>query len=259
MLKVRIIPTLLWSGFGLVKGKCFDPSRRVGPVIPAIEVYTKRDVDELMILDIDQSVDGTTEPDLFSITDFVKSCNVPLTYGGGIATVEDAVRVVQAGADKILLNTHQYANKSLISQLAKRLGSQAVVVGIDAKRLETDRHVTYSNCGTVEQKISPPEAAKIAESEGAGEIVITSIDRDGTLEGYDLELISKITDIVGIPVIASGGAKGPGCFIDAVQKASASAVAAGAVFHFTALTPDDARTAMREVGIPVRQVLHEGE
>jgi cyclase len=258
MLKVRIIPTLLWSGFGLVKGTRFDPWRRVGPVVPAIEVYTKRDVDELMILDIDQSKDGTIKPDLFSITDFVRSCNVPLTYGGGIATVEDAVDVIQAGADKILINTHQYANKRLISDLAKRLGSQAVVVGIDARQSDKATYVSYSHCGTVQQAVSPAEAAKIAANEGAGEIVITSIDRDGTLEGYDLELISTITAAVRIPVIASGGARDAGCFVDAVQTSGASAVAAGAAFHFTALTPDDARTAMRAAGIPVRQVLHDG-
>jgi len=258
VLKVRIIPTLLWSGFGLVKGTQFDPWRRVGPVVPAIEVYTKRDVDELMILDVDQSREGTTEPDLFSITDFVRSCNVPLTYGGGIASVEDAINVIQAGADKILLNTHQYINKRLISELAHRLGSQAIVVGIDARRVNETTHVTYSHCGTKEQEVSPTEAAKIAESEGAGEIVITSIDRDGTLEGYDLELISKVTETVRVPVIASGGAKDSNCFVDAVQKSGASAVAAGALFHFTELTPDDARTAMRDAGIPVRQVLHNG-
>ena len=156
------------------------------------------------------------------------------------------------------MNTHQYINKRLISELAHRLGSQAVVVGIDARRVDETTHVTYSRCGTKEQEVSPTEAAKIAESEGAGEIVITSIDRDGTLEGYDLELIKKITETVRVPVIASGGAKDPNCFVDAVQKSGASAVAAGALFHFTELTPDDARTAMRDAGIPVRQVLHNG-
>lgn len=257
MLKVRIIPTLLWSGFGLVKGTQFDPWRRIGPVVPAIEVYAKRDVDELMILDIDQSRDKTTEPDLFSITDFVRSCNVPLTYGGGIGRVDTAVDVIQAGADKILINSHQYTNRGLISELATKLGSQAVVVGIDVKRNSSGKTIVFSHCGTIQQEIEPSAAAKIAEQEGAGEIVITSIDRDGTMEGYDLDLIREITDAVKIPVIASGGAKNAACFVKAVQQANASAVAAGAVFHFTELTPDDARLTMSDAGIPVRRVLHD--
>ena len=228
-------------------------------MIPAIEVYTKRDVDELMILDIDQSREGTTEPDLFSITDFVRSCNVPLTYGGGIASVEDAINVIQAGADKILLNTHQYINKRLISELATPAGFAGRRRGDRRQTSQRDDPCHLQPLWEQKNKKCPrPEAAKIAESEGAGEIVVTSIDRDGTLEGYDLELISKITDTVRVPVIASGGAKDSNCFVDAVQKSRASAVAAGALFHFTELTPDDARTAMREAGIPVRQVLHNG-
>ena len=257
MLKVRIIPTLLWSGFGLVKGTQFDPWRRVGPVVPAIEVYAKRDVDELIILDIDQSKDKMTKPDLVSISDFVRSCNVPLTYGGGIAHVSDAVDIIQAGADKILINSHQYTNRGLISELAVKLGSQAVVVGIDVKRDSSGKPIVFSHCGTTQQEIGPSEAAKIAQQEGAGEIVITSIDRDGTMEGYDLDLIREITEVAKIPVIASGGARDAECFVKAVQEANASAVAAGAMFHFTELTPDDARITMSAHGIPVRRVLHD--
>ena len=208
-----------------------------------------------MILDIDQSKDKTTEPDLSSIADFVRSCNVPLTYGGGIGHVDTAVDVIQAGADKILINSHQYTNRGLISELATKLGSQAVVVGIDVKRNSSGKTIVFSHCGTI-NKNRARAAAKIAEQEGAGEIVITSIDRDGTMEGYDLDPIREITDMVKTHD-RFGGAKNADCFVKAVQQANASAVAAGAVFHFTELTPDDARLTMSDAGIPVRQVLHD--
>lgn len=255
MLKVRIIPTLLWSGFGLVKGTRFDPWRQVGPVLPAIELYSRREIDELVLCDIDQSRFGVTKPDLSSITDFVRACNVPLTYGGGISCVSDAVDVIQAGADKVLINTHQYLNQALVAELADNLGSQAVVVGIDVRRDQTGKALVFSHCGTVQQSVTPSDAAKIAEQQGCGEIVITSIDRDGTMQGYDLDLIREITNVVEVPVIASGGAKSINCFIQAIVEANASAVAAGALFHFTEFTPDDARASMSANGIPVRHVL----
>ena len=252
MLKVRIIPTLLWKNYGLVKGVGFDSWRRVGPVLPAIKVYNSRDVDELILVDITASQDSN-EPDYDSIADFFEECAVPLTIGGGITNLEQIVRLLHSGADKVSINTSAYTNVSLIQDAAKRFGSQCVVTSIDAKKIDDETYTCFSYSGTEDEQKFPVEWAKNLEARGAGEILLTSIDRDGTLNGYDLKLIESVVNAVDIPVIASGGAGNYQHMIDAVSKAGASAVAAASIFHFTELTPAGAKAAMQESGIPVRK------
>lgn len=252
MLKIRVIPTLLWKNFGLVKGVGFDSWRRVGPVLPAIKVYNSRDVDELILVDITASIEAN-QPDHDSVSDFSEECSVPFTVGGGIMNLQQIVSLLHAGADKVAINTAAYANPDLVEAAAKRFGAQCVVASIDVKRHADGRYRCYSHAGTVDTAKTPFEWTKELTARGAGEILLTSIDRDGTMLGYDLELVEQVAKAVDIPVIASGGAGNYAHMIDVVKNAGASAVAAASIFHFTEQTPAGAKNAMQEAGIPVRR------
>lgn len=252
MLKVRIIPTLLWKDLGLVKGVGFDSWRRVGSVLPALKVYTMRDVDELMLLDITATVEGNP-PDHESVADFSEECSVPLTVGGGIDDASQIGELLRAGADKISLNTGAFARPALVEEAAGKFGAQCVVVSIDARRNEAGGHSVFVRAGTLDTGRDPVSWAREAAARGAGEILLTSIDRDGTLEGYDLGLVESVASAVDIPVIASGGAGTYQHMIDVVREAGASAVAAASMFHFTEQTPAGAKQALEAAGIPVRR------
>jgi cyclase len=251
MLKVRIIPTLLWKQFGLVKGIRFDSWRRIGPVLPSIKVYNRRDVDELLLVDI-VAHRSNGELDYESIAEFSKDCFVPLTIGGGVRSQEHVQRLLRSGADKISINTASYSNPTLISEVAKRYGSQSIVASIDV-RASDKKWRAYSHAGTVDTGKDAVEWAREIEGRGAGEILVTSIDNDGTMQGYDLRLVEEIVAAVSIPVIASGGAGRYEHLIEVVKKAGASAVAAASMFHFTEQTPAGAKLAMEASGILVRR------
>lgn len=252
VLKVRIIPTLLWKGFGLVKGVGFNSWRRVGSVLPAIKVYNSRDVDELVLIDITASSDGQA-PDHDSVADFSGECSVPLTVGGGITALPQIVALLHAGADKVSVNTAAFSAPDLIDRAAARFGAQCVVVSIDARRLDDGRYCCFSHSGTRDTGRDPLAWAREAADRGAGEILLTSIERDGTMQGYDLALIERVSAVVAIPVIASGGAGTYQHMVDAVRSAGASAVAAASMFHFTEQTPAGAKQALHAAGVPVRQ------
>lgn len=253
MLKVRVIPTLLWKNFGLVKGVGFDSWRRVGTVLPAIKVYNTREVDELILVDITATAEGR-EPDYESVAEFSSECFVPLSVGGGIRSIDHITRLLHAGCDKICLNTAGYETPELIRTASDRFGAQCVVVSIDAKRDADGRYECFSHSGTRPTGRDPVEWAKQAEALGAGEILITSIERDGTMQGYDLELTGRVAQAVGIPVIASGGAGTYHHMVEAISVARASAVAAASIFHFTQQTPLEAKKHMMEHQLHVRRI-----
>jgi cyclase len=251
MLKVRVIPTLLWKQFGLVKGVGFDSWRRVGPVLPTVKVYNKREVDELILVDI-LAHQSDNEPDFESIDEFGQDCFVPLTVGGGITRIAQVQRLLRAGADKVAINTAAYSHPNLINQIASRHGAQCVVASIDV-RAQDRGWFCFSNSGKQATNREVVTWVRELEDRGAGEILITSIERDGTMQGYDLPLIEAVVRAVKIPVIASGGAGNYQHMVDAVIQAGASAVAAASIFHFTEQTPAGAKTALAEAGIQVRQ------
>jgi len=258
MLKVRVIPTLLWKQFGLVKGVGFDSWRRVGPVLPAIRVYNQREVDELILVDIVAHQSGD-DPDFESIDDFGRDCFVPLTVGGGITHIEQVQRLLRAGADKVSVNTAAYSRPELVSEIAKRHGAQCVVVSIDVREDPTGgAWQCFSHAGRHPTGREVREWVREIEDRGAGELLITSIEWDGTLQGYDLRLIEAVASAVKIPVIASGGAGSYQHMIDVVTNAGASAVAAASIFHFTEQTPAGAKAAMQAAGLPVRQHFTDG-
>lgn len=252
MLKIRVIPTLLWKQVGLVKGIGFDSWRRVGAVLPSIKVYNRREVDELVIFDITATMDKI-EPDYESIMEFSKECFIPLTVGGGIKSLEHIRKLLQVGADKISINSEAYSNPNLIKEAASKYGSQSIVACIDAKKEIDGEFYCYSHCANIRTEKEVTSWAKELEKLGVGEIIISSIDKDGTMEGYDLELISKVANCVKIPVIASGGAGNYKHMHEAISHSNASAVAAASIFHFTELTPRGAKEYLGSKGIPVRK------
>ncbi|HJV76557.1 MAG TPA: imidazole glycerol phosphate synthase cyclase subunit [Noviherbaspirillum sp.] len=251
MLKTRVIPTLLWKGIGLVKGIGFDSWRGIGTVMPALKIYNARDVDELILLDISATPEFR-EPDFDAISDLTAECFVPLTFGGGVRSVDTIRKLLCAGADKVAINTVAYENTTLVCKAANMFGSQCVVASIDARRRDNGSYECYSHSGTRATGRNVVQHAQWLESQGAGEILVTSIDRDGTMKGYDLELVRLVTRHVRIPVIASGGAGRLDDFVMAVRDADASAVAAASIFHFTEHTPAEVKVFMAANEIRVR-------
>jgi len=252
MLKVRVIPTLLWKTVGLVKGTKFDSWRRVGPVMPAIKVYNARDVDELVLLDIVANQSGT-DPDYDAVADFADECFVPFTVGGGIRAITQIQRLLRIGADKVTINTQAYINPEIVTEAAVRFGTQCIVASIDVRLVDGEGYRCFSHSGTVATKRRPEEWARELADRGAGEILLTSIDKDGTMAGYDLRLIEKVVNAVDVAVIASGGAGNYEHMRLAIQEAGASAVAAASIFHFTEQTPEEAKKYLAASGIPVRK------
>src|SRR5262245_52431478 len=251
MLRVRVMPTLLYKDLGLVKGVGFDSWRRVGSLMQAIKVYNMRDVDELIFLDISATNAGRS-PDFQLVDDFADECFMPLTVGGGVRGVEDVRRLLAVGADKVALNTAAVQDPDIVAQIAQRFGSQCVVVSIDARPIGEGRYEIFSNAATRATGLDPAEFARVVETRGAGEILLTSIPRDGTMTGYDLDLLQRVTQAVSIPVIASGGAGNYEHMVQALQVGGASAVAAASLFHFTQQTPKEAKRFLAHRGISVR-------
>lgn len=251
MLKTRVMPTLLHKDLGLVKGVRFDSWRRVGSAMQAVKVYNMREVDELVFLDISATREGR-EPDYELVDDLADECFMPLTVGGGVCRLEHFERLLKVGADKVAVNTALVERPEVVGEAAETFGSQCVVAAIDARRWEAGSLEVVTRSGTLHTGRDPVELAVEMQSLGAGEILLTSIDRDGTMEGYDLDLTRAVVESVTIPVIAAGGAGTYEHLVQAVRTAGASAVAAASMFHFTEQTPLEAKRHLRGEGIAVR-------
>lgn len=251
MLKLRVMPTLLYKDLTLVKGVGFDSWRRVGSVLQAIKVYNMREVDELVFLDITATREGR-RPDFQLIDDFADECFMPLTVGGGISTVDDIRRLLQVGADKVALNSAAVDTPELITESSTHFGSQCIVVSIDYRKNSNGGYEVYTRSGTQPTGLDPVEFARRVESLGAGEILLTSIDRDGTMTGYDIELTKKVVSAVNIPVIGSGGAGNYEDMANLIEEAKVAAVAAASIFHFSELTPLGAKQHLKSKGVRIR-------
>jgi cyclase len=228
MLKTRVMPCLLSKNGRLVKTAKFKNPAYVGDPVNAIKIYNEKEVDELILVDITATIEQR-KPSLELLTEIADECFMPLTYGGGVRDIEDMKRIFGLGIEKIAINSYAFENPHFISQAAALFGSQSVVVSIDARKNWLGRYTVFSHSGSKDTKREPAEYAKFMESMGAGEILLTSIDRDGTMEGYDTDLIKRVTGVVGIPVIACGGAGSVSDFGKAVGSGGASAVAAGSM------------------------------
>lgn len=216
----------------------------------AVKVYNMREVDELAFFDITATADGRG-PDFDLVDEFADECFMPLTVGGGICDVDGIRRLLKCGADKVSVNSAAITNPDIIRNGADKFGSQCIMVSIDAKRLDQNKYEVVIHSGTKPTGISPAELAEEVERLGAGEIIITSVDRDGTMTGYDIELIKSVVDAVSIPVIASGGA-GNFQHMKEAFCCGVSAVAASSIFHFTEMTPLEAKHFLKDSGINVR-------
>jgi cyclase len=231
MLRTRIIPALLLRNASLVKTKQFRHFTYVGDPCNTVRIFNELEVDELVFLDITATRENRP-PNLSLLADIANECFMPLGYGGGIKCFEDAKAIFRLGFEKIIINSFAVENTRFISQLAEHFGSQAVIVSIDVKRNLFRDNKVYIRSGTVNTSRDPVEWAREAESLGAGEILLTSIDREGTWQGFDLEMVRSVADAVNIPVIAHGGAGSVAHLGQAVGRGCASAVAVGSMVVF---------------------------
>lgn len=258
MFTKRIIPCLDVHNGRVVKGVNFVNLKDAGDPVEIAEIYDKEGADELVFLDITASSD-----ERHTVIDMVRKVAqkifIPFTVGGGIRTIEDFKAILREGADKVSVNSAAIADPFLIEEAAKKFGSQCVVVAIDAKRRsEGDGWNIYKNGGRIDTGIDAIEWAQKVDMLGAGEILLTSMDCDGTKQGYDIELTRKISENVSIPVIASGGAGTKEHFYEALTDGKADAVLAASLFHYKEIKISDLKEYLKEKGLPVRMTAEKG-
>jgi cyclase len=230
MLAARLIPCLLLRGAGCVKTVRFRKPTYLGDPINIARIFNEREVDELIVLDIDACRESRS-PRLAQIADLASECFMPLCYGGGVRSLEDIERLFAIGVEKVSINTHAVLNPALVESAARQFGSQSIVASIDVKTDFLHRRRVVTHGGRRSHALDPVTHARAMETRGAGEVLLNSVDRDGVMRGYDLALISEVTAAIRVPVIAFGGA---GCLEDAGRalRAGASAAAAGSLFCF---------------------------
>jgi len=228
MLLPRVMPCLLLKDGGLVKTIKFKDPSYVGDPINAIRIYNEKEVDELIFLDITATVENR-QPPYKVLSEIASECFMPVTYGGGVRDVETIRQVLSTGIEKVAINSYAVENPDFVRAAAEKYGSSTIVVSIDVRKKMFGRYEVFSHGGKKGTGLDPVEFATTMEKMGAGEILLTAIDRDGTQEGYNLELIKSVTDAVGIPVVACGGAGKVDDFRAAVKEGGASACAAGSM------------------------------
>jgi len=248
MLKHRVIPCVLLKDWQLVKSIAFDSYRTIGHPTSTARIYNARNVDELIVLDIEASLD-IDEINIEIISDIADECFMPLTIGGGIRSIENIYSVLKAGADKVAINTIALTQYDFIKEAANTFGSQCIVCSIDVKKIDGKYKVYNTTKGVCD--IAPVDLAKRYEEYGAGEILLTSVDREGSNLGYDIELMDLFKDKIGIPIILNGGMGKPEHAVEALRS-GADAIAAAHIFHFSKYTPLDIKEKIKEGGLPVR-------
>jgi cyclase len=251
MLKARIIPCLDVAEGRVVKGVNFVALRDAGDPVEQAAVYDRAGADELCFLDIGASAENR-DIILEVVARTAERCFMPLTVGGGVRMVEDIRRLLLAGADKVSINTAAVAEPELVRRSAEKFGSQCVVVAIDAKQAGPGRWEVFTHGGRKATGLDALAWARRMAELGAGEILLTSMDRDGTKAGYDLALTRAVADAVGVPVIASGGVGTLDHLVAGIREGHASAVLAASIFHFGQHSIAEAKTRLAEAGVPVR-------
>ena len=250
MLKNRIIPCLDVKNGRVVKGINFVELKDAGDPVEQAKIYSKGGADEICFLDITASNENRA-----TIYDVVKNtskqCFVPLTVGGGVRSVDDINKLLNCGADKVSINTAAVKNPKLVEKSSKKFGSQCIVVAIDAKKNKNTWEI-YTHGGRKNSKINAIDFAKKMENCGAGEILITSMDRDGTQSGYDIDLVRKVSSETNIPIIASGGVGKLDHLAEGIRLGKASAVLAASIFHYGKYSINEAKEYLKLNGIPVR-------
>lgn len=251
MLKRRIIPIELLDGGRLVKTRGFSAPRDVGDPVKSSKVYSSQDADELLFLNISRS-DRSTATLIETIARIAAECFVPLSAGGGITTFDEAARLIEVGADKILINSAAYRDPGLLGAIAQAFGRQAVVIGIDVRQDDPD-YSLWSACGTRHEPVRLEDHIQAVIAAGAGEIMIQSIDRDGVMGGYDLDLLRRVTAVSSVPVIAAAGA-GHFLHLKEAFDAGADAAACGSLFNFGDNNPLRAKAYLKNHNIPLKRL-----
>jgi cyclase len=251
MLKKRIIPCLDVKDGRVVKGINFVNLKDAGDPVEQAKIYDKGGADEICFLDITASSENRKIL-LNKVKETAKSCFVPLTVGGGVTGIDDIKNLLLAGADKVSINTAAVKNHDFIKESSIRFGSQCIVIAIDVKKVSNQKWEVFTHGGRQATGLDVIDYAKIVEKNGAGEILLTSMDRDGTKSGYDIELIRIVADLVSIPVIASGGVGTLEHLYEGFSKGHASAVLAASIFHYGQFSINDAKKYLSNKDIPIR-------
>lgn len=253
---VRVIPTLLLKGEGLVKTSQFKSPVYIGDPINAVRIFNEKEVDELVLLDITATAEKR-EPKYNWIKDIVSESFMPIGYGGGIKNVEQAKKLFDTGIEKLIINSASL-DMDFLSSLAAIYGNQSIVICIDARKNLLGNYAVYTNNGTQKHKMTPDAMAKSVTDAGAGEIIIQSIDREGSMKGYDIDLIKLVSKTINVPVVASGGAGNLDHLREAIVVGGASAVTAGSMFVFKGKhrgilinypSPNDLKNLFRETDL----------
>jgi len=251
MLKNRVIPCLDVKNGRVVKGINFVDLKDAGDPVEQASIYDKGGADEICFLDITASNENrNTIIDVVNKT--AEKCFVPLTVGGGIRTIDNIRDLLLAGADKVSINTAAIKNINFVKEASKKFGTQCMVVAVDAKKVGDDRWEIFTHGGREKTGLDAIEFSKKAEANGAGEILLTSMDKDGTKTGYDIELLNTVTKSINIPVIASGGAGSLEHLYDAIKSGGASAVLAASIFHYGEYTIKETKEYLKSRSVPIR-------
>jgi cyclase len=251
MLKKRIIPCLDVKDGRVVKGINFVNLKDAGDPVEQAQIYDKGGADEICFLDITASNENRKIL-LDKVSETAKSCFVPLTVGGGVSNIDDIKNLLLAGADKVSINTAAVKNHNFIKESSIRFGSQCIVIAIDVKKVSDNKWEVFTHGGRNPTGIDVIQYVKIVENNGSGEILLTSMDRDGTKTGYDIELTNTVSNLVSIPVIASGGVGSLEHLYDGFKLGLASAVLAASIFHYGNYTISDAKKYLSDNNIPIR-------
>jgi cyclase len=231
MIRPRVIPALLLKGQGLVKTIKFKDPKYLGDPINVVKIFNEKGVDEIVLLDITATPENRG-PKFDMLKDIASEAFIPLAYGGGIRSMDDVRKLLSIGIEKLIMNTAAVETPALLREVADHAGSQAVVASIDVKKNFLGKYEVFTRCGQKKTGLDPVKHAVEMEKMGAGEIIINSIDRDGTMQGYDLDLVRKVADAVRVPVVACGGAGNLSHVAEVIKEGHASAAAAGSIFVF---------------------------
>ena len=246
-----MIPTLLYDGLTLVKGKNFESWRTVSALIQQVQIYALRGVDEMILLDI-SSTNKKTKINFNLIKDITENIFMPFTVGGGIKNIHDIQNLLKSGADKVSINTAAFHDKKFIKEAVKIFGSQCIVISVDYKKINGSELV-FTNSGKHNTNKNLYEYLEEINELNVGEVLLTSIDRDGTMLGYNIDVIEKATKILQVPIIASGGAKDYKDMLKLINKTKITAIAAASIYHFKNQTPKLAKSFLKENGIKIRE------
>ncbi len=231
MIKPRVIPALLLRGQGLVKTVKFKEPKYLGDPINIVRIFNDKEVDELVLLDITATPEKRG-PQFDLLKNIASEAFIPLAYGGGIRSMDDVKKLLSIGIEKLIMNTSAVEAPSLVREVADHAGSQAAVVSMDVKKNFLGKYEVFTHCGQKKSGLDPVKHAVEMERMGVGEIIINSIDRDGTMQGYDVDIVRKVADAVHVPVVACGGAGNLSHISEVIKQGHASAAAAGSIFVF---------------------------